>query len=66
MAKKMSKKKMESTVSRLFAKACSGITIDIFDIGKVMAVGVESLKADGDEGMAEAAIVSYVELIRKN
>ena len=60
---KQLEKALDNEISRVYAQSCSGIQIDIFDISKVFAVA----KKAHSEGLdMRAAIVSFVETIRKN
>lgn len=63
MAKPLSDKKIDKLVEATYYRRCSGVQIDIMDIGKVFKVGREAYLAGQD---VEAAIVAYVETIRKN
>lgn len=60
---KQLEKELEKEISRVYAESCHGIQISVFDIGKVFAVA----KKAHSEGLdMRAAIVSFVETIRKN
>jgi len=62
----VTKKKMDKLVESAYYATCSGIQIDIMDIGKVFAHG-RSLVAGGAEGEALGqGIRAYVDTIRKN
>lgn len=60
---KQLEKALDAEISRVYAQNCSGIQIDIFDIGKVFAV---AKKAHSEGRDMRAAIVNFVETIRKN
>lgn len=56
-------KQLDAEVERIYYRNCSGIQIDVMDISKVFAVGRAALTNGLD---AEAAVVAFVETIRKN
>ncbi len=65
-ATKRQMKAMEEKVEQAYYANCSGIQINIMDIGKVFAAGTKALQEGAtDEGMAKA-VVDFVETIRKN
>ena len=59
-------KAIEARVSGIYHRSCSDIEISIFDIGKVMKVGVEAMKAGRTDEQVGEDIQAYVETIRKN
>lgn len=61
--KKLSEKQIDKLVEKAYYARCSGIAIDIMDIGKVFRVGRRAYDAGLDLG---DAIAAYVETIRKN
>jgi hypothetical protein len=65
MAKKKSKadEALDKEISHVYAQACSGIQISIWDISKVFDVARKA-RAEGKD--MTAAIVAFVETIRKN
>lgn len=64
--KKLSKKAVESKVSRLYMESCSGIQISVFDMGKVMRVGTDAVQAGLSDEEVKNKIRAFVETIRKN
>ncbi len=63
---KAQEKKNRDRVSALYAQACSGVEINIFDIGKVMKVGLDAVSAGLDDEAIKAQIKAFVDTIRKN
>lgn len=53
----------DKQIEALYYKRCTGVAINILDIPKVFAAGRAAIDAGQD---AEAAIVDYVETIRRN
>ena len=66
MAKKLSEKKMDAIIERLYRQACPNVEIDIMDISKIFAVGRKALSEGKSEDEVKAAIVEFVNTIRKN
>lgn len=67
--KKLTKKEQKARgdrVSRVYGQTCSGIQISIWDMGKVMNVGLESIEAGDDDATLGQKIQAFVETIRKN
>ena len=56
-------KALDREIDKLYRENCSGIQIDIFDIPKVFA---EARKARSEGRDMRDAIVSFVNIIRKN
>lgn len=59
-------KAAEARVDRAYMRICSGVQINIMDIGKVFKVGMAAIAAGADETALETAIVNFVQTIRKN
>jgi len=60
------KNQLDKRVERIYYATCSGIQIDIMDIGKVFEFGRQKIIAgDSDEALA-VALRAYVETLRKN
>jgi hypothetical protein len=55
-------------IERLYYKHCSGVQIDIMDIGKVFKAGTAAIAANPQitEDQLAKVIVDYVNTIRKN
>jgi hypothetical protein len=53
-------------VEEAYYRSCSGVQIDIMDISKVFAVGEKAVAEGADDTALEAAIVDFVQTIRKN
>jgi len=66
MPKKMSEKKIDALIERLYKESCANVAIDIMDISKVFAVGRKAYDEGKSEDEIKAAIVELVNKIRKN
>lgn len=64
-AKKLAKQ-IDSRVEQAYYASCSGIQINIMDIGKVFKVGREAIRDGVDDDLLQATIRKFVEQIRKN
>ena len=60
---KTSEKKLDKLIDEIYRRRCSGIEINIMDIGKIFNAGRTAFRAGLD---MEAAIVAKVEELRKN
>ena len=67
-AKKREGEKLDKRVERAYYATCSGIQIDIMDIGKVFACGRDALRQTPELTDDELGrlVRAYVEIIRKN
>jgi hypothetical protein len=65
-AEKIKANRQDKLVERAYYATCSGIQIDIMDIGKVFAFGRLKLEAGEDFEALKASVRAYVETIRKN
>lgn len=63
---KASKKATEKRVSKIYGHRCHGVQISIWDMAKVMEVGVDACEAGLDDQGVGDRIHEYVESIRKN
>jgi hypothetical protein len=59
-------KRNEDRVSRLYTQACNGVQINIFDIGKVMKVGLAGVAEGLDDEALKVRIAEFVATIRQN
>lgn len=56
-------KAIDQRIEAAYYRNCSGVQIDIMDIGRVFKAGRAALAAGQD---VDAAIVAFVQTIRKN
>ncbi len=70
MAAKMSRSekiafnKAEKRIESAYYAGCSGVQIDVMDIGKVFKHGHVLIKSGADDEALKAGIVAFVETIR--
>lgn len=62
----MTTKQIEKEVERAYYKSCSGIPIDIMDIGSVFRAGLIAFQSGFRGEDLEKAVRAFVETIRKN
>ena len=65
-AEKLAAKIADKRVERAYYKTCSGIQIDIMDIGKIFEFARLKVAEGEDDAALGASIRAYVERIRKN
>ena len=63
---KRAERNLENRISRLYGLRCSGIQIDILDIGKVFETARKAAAEGLDDQKLGDRIVAYVETIRHN
>ena len=63
MMTKRQTKALDKQIERIFYANCTGIQIDIMDIGKIFAAGRAAAAANGD---IQAAVLASVATLRKN
>lgn len=64
--KKSEEKKIDQKIESIYRKRCSGIQINIMDIGKVFKVGKAAALAGMSDEQIENEIFAFVQKIRKN
>jgi len=64
-AKKLAKQ-IDERVEQAYYASCSGIQINIMDIGKVFKVGREAIRDGVDDDLLRKTIRKFVDQIRKN
>jgi len=63
---KRQQKQIDKRIERAYYATCSGVQINIMDIGKVFDAGRKALAEGADEAGLKTAIVEFVETIRQN
>lgn len=63
---KKQKKLNDSRINRLYSQRCSGVQINIMDIGKVFKVAEAGIVAGMDDQQLGDVIVAYANEIRMN
>lgn len=53
-------------INEAYRRHCSGVVIDMLDIGKVFAAGQRAIDTGADDAALAAALVAYVNTIRRN
>jgi hypothetical protein len=64
--KRVSTRKADARINRVYAQRCSGIEVNIMDIGKVFKVGQQAIAEGADDAALGDRIAAYVETIRQN
>jgi hypothetical protein len=59
-------KAIEKRIERAYYATCSGISINVMDIGKVFKYGETRVALGEDDATLGASIRAYVETIRQN
>jgi hypothetical protein len=67
MAKQSKAEKLiDQRIDRAYGLACSGIQVDIMDLGKIFEVGKVAIARGEDDACLGATLLAYVNTIRKN
>jgi len=64
--RKATKKQIDRRVEQAYYRSCSGIQINIMDIGRVFEAGRVSVAGGADDVELETAIRAFVDTIRQN
>jgi hypothetical protein len=64
VVKSKAEKLIDKRVEQLYYKRCHGITISMFDIGKVFAVGRAAIAEGKDDQAVGDAIYNFVQSIK--
>lgn len=62
----MRKKKGEDRIEKAYRETCSGVQINVMDIGKIYTEGNRLISAGADDEALRIGIKSFVETLRKN
>lgn len=65
-SEKIAHNKAEKRIDLAYRTHCSGVQIDIMDIGKIFKVGHGLIASGLDDAQLGAHLVAYVNTIRKN
>ena len=63
---KKQKKAIDRRVEKAFYDTCSGVQISVLDIGKVFDAGRVAVADGADDDALRAAVVEFVNTVRKN
>lgn len=61
-----SEKIADKRIEQIYYRTCSGVQIDIMDIGKVFKVGHAAIAEGANDDVLAAKIIEFVSTIRKN
>jgi len=64
--KKPSLKAIDKRIEQIYYKTCSGVQIDVMDIGRVFAVGRQAAAEGASDETLASALVAFVNSIRKD
>ena len=66
MRQSKAEKLADKRIERAYYKTCSGVQIDVMDIGKVYRAGQAAIASGADDSALESAVKAFVETIRHN
>lgn len=65
-SEKIAANKIDKRINTAYHATCSGIQVDIMDLGKIFAVGKAAIVAGADDATLATKVFEYVQTIRKN
>ena len=66
MAKRNDKKAMDLRIEKVYRERCSGVQVNMMDIGKIFFAGYDAIAEGVDDQELGNRIAAFVETIRRN